>query len=377
MTSITFFFLFIPILAMILLAVNLFFAPHNSYEEKNSVFECGFHSFIGQNRTQFSISFFIFALLFLLFDLEILLIYPYAVSSYNNGIYGFILMLIFFLVLTLGFAFELGKKALLIDSRQMFILRSKSSSISTYRSAFYPLNAIISLIYIPDLSVLPPLSDLIPECSFDISSMYALPSLSDIIPDCSFYIPDLSVLPFTVDLITVSILNHVHTLPFMDVFTDNITKLWDLLSVNTVSILTLWEDYRVEGKLVLALILFFNLPSILWYFDYHDDVRRRRPPTDDEMKERLIILESAQLAYNATRNRVSTYDRNYPYYMQLTFIDKEWLHARLQASYPGLYQLIDHPTYGSALVRHSAASLGEHGQAMYPSRALIRDITNS
>ena len=70
MTSTTFFFVFIPILAVILLAVNLLFAPHNPYQEKDSVFECGFHSFLGQNRTQFSISFFIFALLFLLLILR-------------------------------------------------------------------------------------------------------------------------------------------------------------------------------------------------------------------------------------------------------------------------------------------------------------------
>src|SRR6195952_3676795 len=118
MTSQTFFFLFIPILAIILLAVNLILAPHNPYEEKDSAFECGFHSFLGQNRSEFSISFFIFALLFLLFDLEILLVYPYIVSAYVNGIFGLIIMLVFFLVLTLGFAFELGKNALYIDSRQ-------------------------------------------------------------------------------------------------------------------------------------------------------------------------------------------------------------------------------------------------------------------
>src|SRR6202021_216106 len=125
MTSTTFFFVFIPLLAIILLAVNLIFATHNPYQEKDSVFECGFHSFLGQNRTQFSISFFIFALLFLLFDLEILLVYPYVVSAYTNGIYGLVIMLIFFLVLTLGFAFELGKNALKIDSRQMFSLYNK------------------------------------------------------------------------------------------------------------------------------------------------------------------------------------------------------------------------------------------------------------
>ena len=118
MTSLTFFFIFIPILALILLIVNIMLSPHNPYQEKNSAFECGFHSFLGQNRTQFSISFFIFALLFLLFDLEILLVYPYVVSAYTNGIYGLIIMLIFFFILTLGFVFELGKNALKIESKQ-------------------------------------------------------------------------------------------------------------------------------------------------------------------------------------------------------------------------------------------------------------------
>jgi NADH-ubiquinone oxidoreductase chain 3 len=125
MTSTTFFFILIPILAIILLLVNFIFAPHNPYGEKDSAFECGFHSFLGQNRTQFSISFFIFALLFLLFDLEILLIYPYVVSAYINDIYGLLIMLIFFLALTLGFAFELGKNALKIDSKQTISIDNK------------------------------------------------------------------------------------------------------------------------------------------------------------------------------------------------------------------------------------------------------------
>ena len=126
MTSLTFFFIFIPLLAIILLAINLFFSPHNPYQEKNSAFECGFHSFLGQNRTQFSISFFIFALLFLLFDLEILLVYPYTVSAYTNSLYGLIIMLIFFFILTLGFVFELGKNALKIDTRQITSFQIKN-----------------------------------------------------------------------------------------------------------------------------------------------------------------------------------------------------------------------------------------------------------
>lgn len=130
MTSQTFFFLFIPILALILLSINLIFAPHNPYGEKDSAFECGFHSFLGQNRSEFSISFFIFALLFLLFDLEILLVYPYIVSAYVNDSFGLIIMLLFFLVLTLGFAFELGKNALHIESRQS-VAENKPSNLSS------------------------------------------------------------------------------------------------------------------------------------------------------------------------------------------------------------------------------------------------------
>ena len=128
MTTTTFFLFLIPVLAVILLAVNIIFSTHNPYLEKDSAFECGFHSFLGQNRTQFSISFFIFALLFLLFDLEILLVYPYVVSAYTNEIYGLVIMLVFFLVLTLGFAFELGKNALKIESRQTYSFNYKSWS---------------------------------------------------------------------------------------------------------------------------------------------------------------------------------------------------------------------------------------------------------
>lgn len=120
MNSFSIYVIIIAILAIILLFVNFTFSYHNPYMEKKTSFECGFHSFLGQNRTQFSISFFIFGLLFLLFDLEILLIFPYTLSAYNNGSYGLIVMLLFFILLTAGLVFELGKKALTINSRQNF-----------------------------------------------------------------------------------------------------------------------------------------------------------------------------------------------------------------------------------------------------------------
>ena len=118
MNSFVIYILFIIFIAILLLTLNFLLSYHNPYMEKKTAFECGFHSFLGQNRTQFTISFFIFALLFLLFDLEILLIYPYTVSAYNNSVYGLLIMLIFFLLLTGGLVFELGKKALTIYSKQ-------------------------------------------------------------------------------------------------------------------------------------------------------------------------------------------------------------------------------------------------------------------
>ncbi len=119
MSSITLFIIVVCIIALLFLAINLILAPHNPYQEKYSIFECGFHSFLGQNRTQFGVKFFIFALVYLLLDLEILLTFPFAVSEYVNNLYGLIITLIFVGVITLGFVYELGKSALKIDSRQI------------------------------------------------------------------------------------------------------------------------------------------------------------------------------------------------------------------------------------------------------------------
>ena len=114
----TFLFIFVTALSLIFLLLNFIFAPHNPYQEKYSIFECGFHSFLGQNRTQFGVKFFIFALVYLLLDLEIVMIYPFAVSEYENGVYGLIVVLIFIVIITVGFVFELGKNALKIESKQ-------------------------------------------------------------------------------------------------------------------------------------------------------------------------------------------------------------------------------------------------------------------
>jgi NADH-ubiquinone oxidoreductase chain 3 len=117
MSSITLFILIVSIIALLFLIINFFLALHNPYQEKTSAFECGFHSFF-QSRLPFNVIFFLFGLLFLIFDLELFLVFPYALSSYKNDIYGLIGILIFLFIVTLGFIFELGKGALYIDTRQ-------------------------------------------------------------------------------------------------------------------------------------------------------------------------------------------------------------------------------------------------------------------
>lgn len=129
MSGITFIFIFVSIIAILFLALNFILAPHNPYQEKYSIFECGFHSFLGQNRTQFGVKFFIFALVYLLLDLEILVIYPYGLSSYENSIYGLMVVLLFIGIITVGFVFELGKGALKIDSRQSYNYFNVESTI--------------------------------------------------------------------------------------------------------------------------------------------------------------------------------------------------------------------------------------------------------
>jgi NADH-ubiquinone oxidoreductase chain 3 len=130
MSSLTFFIILVCIIAVLFLVINLVFAPHNPYQEKYSIFECGFHSFLGQNRTQFGVKFFIFALVYLLLDLEILLTFPFAVSGYVNNIYGLIVTLGFIGIITVGFIYELGKSALKIDSKQIINKINSSSSYS-------------------------------------------------------------------------------------------------------------------------------------------------------------------------------------------------------------------------------------------------------
>lgn len=68
------------------------------------------------------------ALVYLLLDIEILLIFPYALSGYRNNIYGLSITILVLIVITLGFVFELGRGALHIDSRQSIKLPDTSKN---------------------------------------------------------------------------------------------------------------------------------------------------------------------------------------------------------------------------------------------------------
>ena len=116
MNNILMLFVFVPILAGILLLLNFLLAPKNAYESKVSAYECGFSPIYVQTRNVFHINFFLVALLFLIFDLEILLLFPIAVTLYQVSVFGFSIVLIFFIVLTIGFILEIGSGSIKLAS---------------------------------------------------------------------------------------------------------------------------------------------------------------------------------------------------------------------------------------------------------------------
>jgi len=116
MNNLFFLFLFVPLLAFILLALNILLAVHRPDESKVSAYECGFSPVYGQTRSTFQIHFYIVAMLFLIFDLEILLLFPVAVTLYQVSTFGFSIAIIFFIVLTIGFVLEIGSGAIALTN---------------------------------------------------------------------------------------------------------------------------------------------------------------------------------------------------------------------------------------------------------------------
>ena len=90
---------------------NYLVAVNNPDPEKNSAYECGFEQF-GDSRMKFDVRFYLVTLLFIIFDLEVAFLFPWAVSLGSIGIFGFWSMMIFLLILTIGFIYEWKKGAL-------------------------------------------------------------------------------------------------------------------------------------------------------------------------------------------------------------------------------------------------------------------------
>ena len=105
-------FLFISLLLSIgFVIINYIASPNNPDPEKLSAYECGFEAF-DNARIEFDVRFYLVAILFIIFDLEIAFLFPWAISLGNIGLLGFYSMMTFLFILTVGFIYECKKGAL-------------------------------------------------------------------------------------------------------------------------------------------------------------------------------------------------------------------------------------------------------------------------
>ena len=93
------------------IVLNYLFSPKKPDPEKLSAYECGFEAF-SDSRMEFDVRFYLVAILFIIFDLEIAFLFPWAISLGNIGALGFWSMMIFLFILTIGFIYEWKKGAL-------------------------------------------------------------------------------------------------------------------------------------------------------------------------------------------------------------------------------------------------------------------------
>ena len=98
-------------LAIVLSLSAVIVAVRNPDPEKTSVYECGFNPF-DDSRMRFDVRFYLVAILFIIFDLEIAFLFPWAAAFKDVGLFGFWSMMVFLGVLTIGFAYEWKKGAL-------------------------------------------------------------------------------------------------------------------------------------------------------------------------------------------------------------------------------------------------------------------------
>lgn len=99
------------VIAVAAVAASYIVARQRPDAEKDSAYECGFEAF-GDSRSKFEVRFYLVAILFIIFDLEVAFLFPWAVSLGQIGVYGFWSMIVFLGVLTIGFIYEWKKGAL-------------------------------------------------------------------------------------------------------------------------------------------------------------------------------------------------------------------------------------------------------------------------
>jgi NADH-quinone oxidoreductase subunit A len=99
------------VIALAMVGGSLLVARQKPYAEKLSAYECGFEAF-DDARRKFDVRFYLVAILFIIFDLEVAFLFPWAVSLSEIGVFGFLSMLGFLAVLTVGFIYEWNKGAL-------------------------------------------------------------------------------------------------------------------------------------------------------------------------------------------------------------------------------------------------------------------------
>jgi NADH-quinone oxidoreductase subunit A len=99
------------ILALVLLVLPMIVAPSRPDAEKTSAYECGFNAF-DDARMKFDVRFYLVAILFIIFDLEVTFLFPWAITLKEIGWFGFWSMMVFLSILIVGFIYEWKKGAL-------------------------------------------------------------------------------------------------------------------------------------------------------------------------------------------------------------------------------------------------------------------------
>lgn len=98
-------------LAIVMLTLGSLLSPSRPNEAKNSPFECGFEAF-SDARMKFDVRYYLVAILFIIFDLEIAFLFPWAIVLDKIGLFGLISMAVFLGILIIGFIYEWKKGAL-------------------------------------------------------------------------------------------------------------------------------------------------------------------------------------------------------------------------------------------------------------------------